>query len=54
MSIVESIITGAITGVGAGLGTTIGSYFSNKLVIRHLDEIERKAIERRRKRGVVK
>jgi len=46
MALLETIITGAITGLGAGLGTTIGNYFSNKLVIKHLDKIEAKLKER--------
>ena len=42
----ETIIAGAITGIGCGFGTAIGTYFSNKLVIRHLDQLEKKLKEK--------
>lgn len=51
MALFETIIGGAITGLGAGLGTTVGSYFSNKLIISHLDKLEKKIVKRK-KRGV--
>lgn len=42
MAVLDSVIMGAITGLGAGFGTAIGTYFSNKLIIKHLDKIEEK------------
>ena len=42
MAILETIISASITGIGAGLGTSVGTYFSNKLIIKHLDKIEKK------------
>lgn len=40
--IVDTIIGAAITGIGAGLGTSVGTYFSNKMIIKHLDKLEEK------------
>jgi ascorbate-specific PTS system EIIC-type component UlaA len=40
LGLVEIFFTGAITGVFAGFCSGIGTYFSNKLVIKHLDRIE--------------
>ena len=45
----EMIIAGAITGIGAGFGTAIGSYFSNKLILNHLTEFEKKV--KKKKKG---
>lgn len=39
---IEAIITGICTGIFAGGCSTIGAYFSNKLIIKHLDKIEEK------------
>jgi hypothetical protein len=50
MSVIDTIISAGITGIGAGLGTSIGTYFSNKLILKHLDKIEEKLITRKPKR----
>jgi hypothetical protein len=40
MDFLELILTASTTGLGTGLGVAIGTYFSNKLIIKHLDKLE--------------
>ncbi len=42
MSFFDVLVASALTGVFAGGCSTIGAYFSNKLVIKHLDSLEKK------------
>jgi uncharacterized protein YneF (UPF0154 family) len=42
MGLFESAVTGVITGIFLGFGTIIGNYFSNRLVIKHLETIEKR------------
>ena len=37
------------TGLGTGMGVAVGTYFSNKLIISHLDKIESKLKIKKRK-----
>jgi uncharacterized protein YneF (UPF0154 family) len=47
------IINGIITGISVGFGTIIGNYFSNKLVIKHLEKIETKLIQQKKEKGFI-
>ncbi len=42
MSFFDVLFASALTGVFAGGCSTIGTYFTNKLVIKHLDQLENK------------
>lgn len=39
---IEIVINAALTGIGTGLGVAVGTYLSNKMVIGHLQKIEKK------------
>lgn len=39
-----TILNACILGLGTGLGSTIGAYLSNKVVVKHLESIEKKLL----------
>jgi len=47
----EIIINACIAGLGSGAGVAVGTYFSNKLVIKHLEKIETKLIKKKKGKG---
>jgi hypothetical protein len=42
LSIFETIISATIIGIGTGIGVAIGQFFASRMVITHLERIERK------------
>jgi hypothetical protein len=42
LTILETILSAGIVGIGTGLGVSIGNFFSQRMVIRHLEKIENK------------
>ena len=42
MSFFEVLVNGAFTGIAVGFGTAIGTYFSTRLVVHRIENLERK------------